>query len=61
VFEKEIEFYIKAGLFEKADATLRIALSTIKSNEKPKLNLQIKEFYKQQAENYEKKNEEAWL
>lgn len=52
--KKEIEFYIKAGLFEKADATLRIALSTIKSNEKPKLNLQIKEFYKQQAENYEK-------
>lgn len=51
---KEIEFYIKAGFFDKADAVFRKTISEIKPNERPKLNLEIREFYKNQAQNYEK-------
>ena len=52
--KKEIEFYIKAGFFDKADAISRRALSEIKPNERTKLNLEIREFYKHQADSYEK-------
>ena len=53
-FKKQTEFYIKAGFFEKADATFRRTLSETKPNDRPKLNLEIRQFYKNQAENYEK-------
>jgi len=52
--KKEVEFYIKAGFFDKADAVFRRALSEIKPNERPKLSLEIREFYKRQADSYEK-------
>ena len=52
--KKEIEFYIKAGFFDKADVVFRTAISEIKPNERPKLNLEIRAFYKNQAENYER-------
>jgi len=51
---KETEFFIKAGFFDKADAIFRRALSEMKASDRPKLNLEIREFYKRQADSYEK-------
>ena len=51
---KEAEMYIKAGLFERADKSLRDAISHSNSREKDEINSQIKDFYKRQALVYEK-------
>lgn len=52
--KKEIEFCIKSGFFDKADTVLRKTLSEMKASDRPKLNLEIREFYKRQAGDYEK-------
>lgn len=57
---KEVEFYIKAGFFDKADAVFRRTLSEISPNERPKLDLEIREFYKNQADIYEKEKRRSF-
>lgn len=52
--KKQVEFLILAGLFDKADAVWKQMLSIVKPNDRPKLNLEIRQFYKTQAENYER-------
>jgi tetratricopeptide (TPR) repeat protein len=51
---KETEFFIKAGFFDKADIVFRRIMGEVRANDRPKINLEIREFYKTQAENYEK-------
>jgi tetratricopeptide (TPR) repeat protein len=51
---KSTENYIKAGFFDKADATLKKALSEASVMERGKISISIKEFYKSQAQLYEK-------
>jgi tetratricopeptide (TPR) repeat protein len=53
-FVKETENYIKAGFFDKADLSIKKIISVIKATERPKIMISIKEFYKNQAKNYEK-------
>jgi tetratricopeptide (TPR) repeat protein len=53
-FVKATEEYIKAGFFDRADLAMKKAFSEASPNEKPKIYLTIKEFYKTQAELYEK-------
>jgi tetratricopeptide (TPR) repeat protein len=52
--KKEIEFYVKAGIFERADSVLNRTLGEVKASERPKIKLEIREFYKRQAGVYEK-------
>lgn len=51
---KETECYIKAGFYDNADIALKNAMGEVKASEKLKIMLSIKEFYKNQAQNYEK-------
>ncbi len=51
---KGAELYIKADDFEKADAAMKKAMSQANSIEKNEIYITIKDFYKQQAEAYEK-------
>lgn len=53
-FVKETENYIRAGFFDKADLALKKIISVIKATERPRIMIAIKEFYKNQAKNYEK-------
>lgn len=46
--------YIKAGFFDKADMEMKKALSEAKPMERSKINLSVMEFYKNQAQTYEK-------
>ena len=51
---KETENYIKAGFFDKADLSTKRTLSEVKASERPKIMISIKDFYKTQAQTYEK-------
>jgi tetratricopeptide (TPR) repeat protein len=51
---KAAECYIKAGFFDKADLAVKKAGSEATNIEKTKISDSIKEFYKSQAETYEK-------
>lgn len=51
---KATECYIKAGFFEKADITMKRAISQAGVLERGKISIVIKEFYKNQAETYER-------
>ncbi len=51
---KEAELYIKADDFEKADTAMKKAMSQANSTEKNEIYITIKDFYKKQAEAYEK-------
>src|SRR4030042_6121209 len=53
-FVKETECYIKAGFFDRADAAIRKIISEVKAGERGKIMISIKEFYKNQAQLYEK-------
>lgn len=53
-FVKEAELYIKAGDFEKADEAMKKAMSQANSVEKGEIYFTIKEFYKKEAEAYER-------
>lgn len=51
---KESEIYIKAGLFEKADEAMRKAMSEANSTQRNEIYTAVKNFYKSQAEVYER-------
>jgi tetratricopeptide (TPR) repeat protein len=53
-FTKAAECYIKAGFFDKADLAVKKAVNESTIAEKAKITNSIREFYKNQAENYEK-------
>ncbi len=52
---KATEYYIKAGFFDKADYSMRRALNEANSVEREEINFAVKDFYKKQAEEYERK------
>ena len=56
-YVKEAEFYIKSGNFQGADESMKKAMSEANSTEKNNIYLSIKEFYKKQAESYEKQRQ----
>lgn len=56
LFLKEIELYIKAGDFERADIAAKSLVSGNNSVQKTDIEFKIKNFYKKQAEKYEKEN-----
>ncbi len=51
---KATEYYIKAGFFDKADYSMRKALNEANSVEREEINFSVKDFYKKQAEEYER-------
>ncbi len=51
---KESELYIKAGVFEKADEAMKKAMNQANAVEKQDIHFVVKNFYKRQAEVYEK-------
>jgi len=51
---KATEYYIKAGFFDKADYAMKKALNEANSVEREEINFSVKDFYKRQAEEYEK-------
>ena len=53
-FTRETENYIKAGFFDKADLAIKKIIANVKASERPKIMNEIKEFYKNQANTYEK-------
>ncbi len=53
-FVKEAELYIHAGDFEKSDQAKKKAMGEANSVEKEEIYFTIKEFYKKEAETYEK-------
>lgn len=53
-YVKETELYIREGSFDRADEALRKAMSQANSIEKENIYSTIKDFYKRQAETYEK-------
>jgi tetratricopeptide (TPR) repeat protein len=53
-FVKEAELYIKTGSFDRADEAMKKAMGQANSIEKQNIYTSIKEFYKRQAEVYEK-------
>ena len=51
-FIKASECYIKSGFFDRADCSMKKALSESNSSEKANIYITIKDFYKKQAEVY---------
>ena len=56
---KEAEFYVKSGFFEDADAAVKKAMGESNASQKAEISFVIKEFYKKQAEVYEKERRRA--
>ncbi|MCL5018202.1 MAG: hypothetical protein M1416_00330 [Candidatus Pacearchaeota archaeon] len=59
-FIKETENYIRAGFFDKADLAIKKIIANVKATERPKIMISIKEFYKKQAEVYEKEKRRSF-
>lgn len=59
-FVKETENYIRAGFFDKADLAIKKIITVIKATERPKIMISIKEFYKNQAQIYEKEKRRSF-
>lgn len=53
-YVKEVELYIKAGFFDRADEAMKKAIGQANNKERVEIYSAIKEFYKKQAEVYEK-------
>ncbi|VVB83890.1 Uncharacterised protein [uncultured archaeon] len=51
---KQTECYVRAGFFDKADLALKRAVAEASIAERAKITMSIKEFYKKQAQMYEK-------
>ena len=51
---KATQYYIQAGFFDKADYSMKKALNEANSVERNDINFAIKDFYKRQAEEYER-------
>lgn len=58
---KETKAYIQGGRFDEADAVMRRAMEEVTIIRKADIYEDIKQFYKQQAEQYEKDQEETML
>ena len=58
---KETKAYIQGGRFDEADAVMRRAMEEVTIIRKADIYEDIKQFYKQQAEQYEKNQEETML
>ena len=50
---KAVKFYIKAGIFDKAEYSMKKALAEANSMEKEDIYFTVKDLYKKQAEEYE--------
>ncbi len=59
LFMKATELFVKASNFERADYSMKKALHNANESEKGPLYSQIKEFYKKQAQAYEKDHKRA--
>ena len=57
---KETEDCIRAGFFDKADIAIKKIIANVKATERPKIMISIKEFYKKQAEIYEKEKRRSF-
>jgi tetratricopeptide (TPR) repeat protein len=55
-FNKEIELYIKNGMYERAEAVYREGIQELKDIDRMELKRKIIEIYKQEAEKFEKTN-----
>ena len=53
-YVKAVGYYIKSGFFDKADYAMKKALGEANSVERNEIVFVIKDFYKRQAEDYEK-------
>ncbi|MEK6820672.1 MAG: hypothetical protein AABX71_03090, partial [Nanoarchaeota archaeon] len=53
---KEVELWIRAGYYDRADEAFRKALACGNLREKEEMKTAVKELYKKQAEAYEKAN-----
>lgn len=51
---REIKSYIQAGLYDKAELTIKKVVSEVSLTERAKIVNSIRDFYKAQAEKYEK-------
>ena len=49
------QYYIRAGFFDKADYAMRKAINEANSVEREEIGFSVKEFYKKQAEEHERK------
>jgi hypothetical protein len=58
-FMKAAESYVKDGSFERADVALRKSMTEAKESERAMLYVKLKEFYKQEAEKFEKEMKRA--
>ncbi|MBS3085631.1 hypothetical protein J4225_03015 [Candidatus Pacearchaeota archaeon] len=56
---KQVELYVKAGMFERADECMQTTLSNANASQKAEVMFAIKEFYKKQALVYEKEKRRA--
>ena len=56
---KATECYIKSGFYDKADLSMKNLSSEAKLSERTKINSSMKEFYKSQAQQYEKEKRRA--
>lgn len=56
---KQVELYIQAGQFDRADECIQTALRFANASQRPEIMLAIKEFYKRQAAVYEKERRRA--
>ena len=55
-YTKEAELFIKTGAFDRADEAVRKAMVEAKEKERAEIYVSIKEFYKKQAQIFEKEN-----
>ena len=53
-YVKETEMYIKSGEFINADEAMKKALGDSNASQRSEINFSVKDFYKRQAETYEK-------
>ena len=58
-FTKQVQCYVKAGFFDKADLTLKKIVSEIEPKDRAVIMISIREFYKNQALTYEKEKRKS--
>lgn len=56
---KETELFIKAGMFERADEAMKKGMNLGTASDKSEIYFVVKEFYKKQAEAYEREMRRA--
>lgn len=58
-YTKEAKLYIKAGAFDKADEAMQKAMNQANATQKQEIYFVVKDFYKKQAEIYERELKRA--